>query len=341
MALKGNAAAPADPASAELHLMVDWQEPVTPRRIAIAAVGSLVFHFLALTVAGNLPNVPPPKDGPLIAIDLKKAIPLYMPKELTQRDPNAGKKITRTLDVRSSAPPAPTPQAPRVRAPEPVPAPSIPAPAIEAPKVEAAAPPPPAPSGGIPPVQTPVEKPKLAFENVGTPGPAPRPNPNPNFQLPRPASPTDAQMSASIRPSQGASGVVIGDVDEFNSAPIAGQSPASGPVRSNLQLLSDPKGVDFKPYLVQVLTAVRTNWLAVIPESARFGRKGRVLIQFIIDRKGAVPKLVIAESSGTVALDRAAVAGISASYPFPPLPASFQGEEIRLQLAFSYNVPSR
>jgi TonB family protein len=49
--------------------------------------------------------------------------------------------------------------------------------------------------------------------------------------------------------------------------------------------------------------------------------------------------LVIATSSGTEAFDRAAVAGVSASNPFPPLPADFKGDQIRLQLAFSYNAP--
>jgi hypothetical protein len=44
--------------------------------------------------------------------------------------------------------------------------------------------------------------------------------------------------------------------------------------------------------------------------------------------------------SGTLALDRAAVAGVSASNPFPPLPAEFRGNLIRLQLVFSYNVPA-
>jgi TonB family protein len=96
-------------------------------------------------------------------------------------------------------------------------------------------------------------------------------------------------------------------------------------------------GVDFKPYLVQVLTAVRRNWLTVIPESAHMGRRGQVLIQFIIDRRGAVPKLVIASPSGIEAFDRAAVAGVSMSNPFPPLPPGYQGDQIRLQLAFSYN----
>jgi len=71
------------------------------------------------------------------------------------------------------------------------------------------------------------------------------------------------------------------------------------------------------------------------------GRPGRVLIQFIIDRNGRVPKLVIATPSGTEAFDRAAVAGISASNPFPPLPTEFKGERIVVQLNFAYNMPRR
>jgi TonB family protein len=101
--------------------------------------------------------------------------------------------------------------------------------------------------------------------------------------------------------------------------------------------MSDPLGVDFKPYLMQILALVRKNWFAVIPESARLGNRGVVQLQFIIDRSGQVPKLVIATPSGSQALDRAAVAGISASVPFPPLPNQFKGQQIRLQFAFRYN----
>jgi outer membrane biosynthesis protein TonB len=43
--------------------------------------------------------------------------------------------------------------------------------------------------------------------------------------------------------------------------------------------------------------------------------------------------------SGAEALDRAAVAGISGAVPLPPLPAGFQGTQVRLQLVFSYNMP--
>ena len=104
-------------------------------------------------------------------------------------------------------------------------------------------------------------------------------------------------------------------------------------------MLSDPKGVDFRPYLIQVLAAVRRNWYAVIPESARLGMsRGRVAIQFIISRDGSVPKLVIADSANMKALDHAAVAGISASVPFQALPLEYTGKEIRLQFVFLYNV---
>jgi TonB family protein len=125
----------------------------------------------------------------------------------------------------------------------------------------------------------------------------------------------------------------------MSSLPL--QTQSKGKMGSNLQLLSDSAGFDFKPYMLRVLAAVRRNWMAVIPESAHTGRRGQVVLQFIIDKSGSVPKLVIASSSGTEAFDRAAVAGVSASSPFPPLPAEFKGDQIRLQLAFSYNSPAR
>lgn len=129
-------------------------------------------------------------------------------------------------------------------------------------------------------------------------------------------------------------GVGIGGVTSSGVLP-------PGPIDSGslVELLSDPRGVDFRPYLTQVLAAVRRNWLAVIPESARLGMsRGRTLIQFSVARNGTVPKLVIARSSGTAPLDRAAVAGISASNPFPPLPREYLGKDIRLQFTFLYNI---
>lgn len=115
--------------------------------------------------------------------------------------------------------------------------------------------------------------------------------------------------------------------------------PSPGNIGSGLELLSDPKGVDFRPYLLQLLNSVRRNWYAVIPESARLGmERGRVAVQFAVQRDGSVRKVVIASSSASVPLERAAVAGISASMPAPPLPREFTGDEIRLQFVFLYNI---
>jgi TonB family protein len=140
---------------------------------------------------------------------------------------------------------------------------------------------------------------------------------------------------------QGASGLVVGDVGDIGGA--GGFPSPATPTQlrngSSLQLLSDPMGVDFRPYLIQILAAVKRNWQAVMPESARLGRPGKVSIQFAISKTGQVPKLVIASASGTDAFDRAAVASISMTNPFPPLPPEFRGDQIRLQFAFLYNMP--
>jgi TonB family protein len=100
-------------------------------------------------------------------------------------------------------------------------------------------------------------------------------------------------------------------------------------------------GVDFKPYLLQVLAIVRRNWTAVMPESVRMGLRGKVALQLAIVRSGDVAHLVYADRSGSRALDEAAVAGVSASNPLPPLPAEFKGERIVVQFNFVYNMPRR
>ena len=133
--------------------------------------------------------------------------------------------------------------------------------------------------------------------------------------------------------------MIVGDADQTRSLGDQLRRPSSpGKTASSLELLSDPMGVDFKPYLIRILATVRRNWFAVIPESVRLGRRGKVTLQFAIDRSGGVPKLVIATPSGAESLDRAAVAGISASVPFPPLPKEFPGQQIRLRFAFQYNM---
>jgi TonB family protein len=103
-------------------------------------------------------------------------------------------------------------------------------------------------------------------------------------------------------------------------------------------ILSDTRGVDFGPYLARIVYIVRRNWYAVIPESARLGEKGRVGVVFEILKDGSVPQLRLVASSGSDPLDRAALTGIHASIPFPPLPQEFTGNHLVLQFIFLYNL---
>jgi TonB family protein len=103
-------------------------------------------------------------------------------------------------------------------------------------------------------------------------------------------------------------------------------------------ILSDTQGVDFGPYLARVVYVVRRNWYAVIPESARLGQKGRVSLVFEILKDGSVPEIRLVASSGADPLDRAAIASIRASNPFPPLPPEFTGKHLVLQFNYLYNL---
>ena len=182
------------------------------------------------------------------------------------------------------------------------------------------------------------EKPKLAFETPTAPPPS-----GGVGSIERP----DTSVAGAIRElthTGGQGGMTVGD--DTSDVGVGGIGsglrlpPSPGRQASSLELLSDPKGVDFRPYLLQVLASVRRNWFAVYPESARLGLRGKVEAQFVIAKDGSVPKLVIVLHS-IPALERAAVAGIDASHPFPPFPTEFSGDRIVLKLTFSYNMPRR
>ena len=114
---------------------------------------------------------------------------------------------------------------------------------------------------------------------------------------------------------------------------------ANAGIRSNLDILSDTMGVDFGPYLSRVLHDVRLNWYQLIPEVARapMMKKGKVSIEFAILKDGSVAGMRLVGPSGDISLDRAAWGGITASNPFPPLPAQFRGQYLALRFHFLYN----
>jgi TonB family protein len=104
------------------------------------------------------------------------------------------------------------------------------------------------------------------------------------------------------------------------------------------QILSpNPKGIDFGPYLNQLLNKLRSNWYAVMPEIARLGQRGRVDVVFSISRNGNVKELQVIANSGYDALDRGAVSAIQLSNPFAHLPPEYE-TDLKLRIAFLYNM---
>lgn len=315
---------------------MDWHESRSPRNWLRSAVGSIAIHIALLIGAILVAQLDTPvlRTGAQIVSDIQRATPLIAPPtRLTQKEPNQG-KVSKEVNVESllSHSQKAAPQRPALRAFKP-PAPSRPVAGMptprfaEPPKVDTASNAPPlavpptnAPAPPPPPKIQAEEKPKLAFEDPARQAPVTSPS---LAKLPAPKTTVDDAIR----------GLAHGT--DLEQPPNLGNMQMDPPA---VNLLSDPMNVDFRPYLARILALVRRNWLAVIPSSARLGNRGVVTVQFIVDRTGHVPKLVIETPSGIEALDRAAVAGISATVPFPPLPADFKGSEIRLQFAFKYNI---
>jgi TonB family protein len=319
----------------DLRLLLNWYTEADRQRTRRAGSVSAAVHVLAIVALLLAPRQvfqmkeEPHRITPLIA----------PPVAVTQTAPNRG-KISKEFNVESVEPrPAiHVPRsAPRFAQPKTSSPPSQPAPLPEPPKIEQETGGPKLPvavAQAPPPPQIKTEEPKLSFEAPGGSAPVK------NQGLGRITAPSAsvAEAMQNLAHGGGGGGMVVGDGgvgDDVN------QLPAPGKQGSNLELLSDPMGVDFRPYLLQILATVRRNWFAVMPESANLGRRGRVAVQFAIDKSGTVTKVVFGTQSGADALDRAAVASISMSNPFPPLPGEFRGNVIRLQFTFMYNSASR
>ena len=339
------------PADVELHLLTEWGDPAAPRRMRQAAVLSVLAHIAVIVLLALVPAdvLAPRRDLP----EMRPIVtPLVEPlTELTQPNPNKG-KLSKQIDIASLQPrrriqtPQASPSTTREQALRPAAVPSPPAvPLPEPPRTEAAVrdapklelPAAPAPVAA-PQIQT-VEKPKLTLENVGGPPPLVPPGQGrvaiPNASV--------AEAIRQTRPGASGGGLMVGDPGAGPGGFGEGLNlpPSPGVQGSALELKSDPMGVDFRPYLTQILATIRRNWYAVMPESVKLGRHGKVGLLFAITKSGSVSKVTWAFQSGADALDKAAVAAISASNPFPPLPAEFKGERVVLQLNFAYNQPKQ
>lgn len=333
----------------EIHLLLERDRRGDWRRWKAAAIVSAASHVVLITVLLSWPEGDTrvyQEPRPRVEI-----VHLITPTDLTQKAPNKG-RISKVLTIPTIAP------RPEIKSPNIAPAPK-----------KAAAPPPPqvaraekrpefvepprieAPRTQIdsqsdqlarlnapPPITPPAQQPKIVFESAAPPPP---PSGGKAGGAIAPPNPSVAGAIHDLATSAGTIGghQAVGDIGELGPAGAGLTLPASpGRSQSNIELRSDPQGVDFRPYLIQVLAAVRRNWFAVYPEAAKTGVRGQAVLEFGIAKGGLVTKVIYDSQTGSRPLDEAAVAAISASNPLPPLPKEFKGDRIVLRMTFMYNV---
>ncbi|WP_158562373.1 cell envelope integrity protein TolA [Paracidobacterium acidisoli] len=156
--------------------------------------------------------------------------------------------------------------------------------------------------------------------------------PVPNFRA-GPSNPNEQIQQAMRQASRGGIGQFGGD--DGQNAPL--QHPG---INGAVEVLSDTQGVDFGPYIQQVIAMTKRSWYPQIPESARppLMKQGQVGIRFSILPDGTVRAMILELPSGDVSLDRAAWGGITGAAPYPPLPKAFHGPSLDLRFYFLYNI---
>src|SRR5579871_1349679 len=252
--------------------------------------------------------------------------------QLSKKDLDEMRAMTKRPNL--PAPP-PTPPAPPPETPAPTPAPVTPKPLPQAPTV--------------PQVQQPQGLPTSTAPPPTTPPPANAQPSEIRLGDVKPAEPPKMPVTPGVGAGQSLDDTVRGIAKERAAGgggqtvflPGVGQGiSARGPGQiGSAKVLTDTQGVDFDPYLRRILFDIQRNWQAVMPEAARMGRKGLVIVEFEVMRDGSINKVYLTGSSGFEPFDRAAFAGLMAAAPFPPLPNQFKGPMVRLRLGFYYNTP--
>jgi hypothetical protein len=94
------------------------------------------------------------------------------------------------------------------------------------------------------------------------------------------------------------------------------QSTAAAPQtdsKPEVELLTDTEGIDFKPYMQAVYSAVRYRWLLAMPMPVKLGEQGRTVVKFHILQNGTVPADSVKMEISSNACPRNSL-GLSLSY---------------------------
>jgi TonB family protein len=315
----------------EVNLLTRPIEQSTSAWNAVARFASIAFHFVVILLVLFAPKIfpyHPPTDAEIA----RNITDLYIPSDLNRfaRTPSPPKPKPPVVKVdprllRKLAPPRPL-------------QPAIPAAPPETPR-EVPAPTQPKTSPAAPlsqphPAESPVLKPQT-----------PPPDAPSSLVLPKlsPGRALQESMQEALKGGGSESVTSGGPIGRGSSGGGAygGGGGGQGFAGNAVTILTPTEGVDFSTYIARVLASVKRNWYSVMPESARLGDQGKVVLQFRIMRNGVVPDAepVMMGSSGKEPLDRAAASSIRASTPFEPLPTAFSGPYIELRFIFLYNIP--
>lgn len=95
---------------------------------------------------------------------------------------------------------------------------------------------------------------------------------------------------------------------------------------------------DWGDYAQSMVSKIRVNWYAHMPQIIRTGMKGVVTIRFTIHRDGHITDVTILRSSGVPPYDLAARKAIELSSPLRALPKDFPNPTERVTCIFYYNT---
>ena len=106
------------------------------------------------------------------------------------------------------------------------------------------------------------------------------------------------------------------------------------------EILSDTRGVNFQPYVSEVLRTIYGQWVDLLPDEARTPTlaKGQTDIRFTIKPNGEVASMHLDANTHDGALNQAAWGAIASLKKFPPLPTAFTGPDLELRIHFRVNT---
>jgi outer membrane biosynthesis protein TonB len=292
----------------DANLLIEPEDKTSAKSELVRVVGSVVLHVALILFLIFAPKLIPQPTEDEIARNKLPTDWIYSPPSTPEPAKPTPKVNVNKETLKRVAPPELKPPAPAPPVPE-KPAPELP----EAPQPKnSVAPPTPQPSIPTTPVQPSHLEPVLPAT----------PNNRLNLQLPNstPGKLLEDQMQNAAHEGRGQAPLYV------PGGPAGGAGHGVG-MGYGVDILSDTQGVDFTNYINRLLAALKRNWEAVMPESARMGDRGVVFTTFQINPNGSVPSPdpVLERTSGKEPLDNAAMAAIHASNPFEPLPSQFHG----------------